>query len=532
MAFFNPNSGTTGPGPITASVSDDVGERSFPVGPADHVAAGVTPWPKIASSERRWCLEDAEWQSAVRKYDRLGDPGIVGATLDIPASTSHLLELCVRRRSQCGYGGEVIHDDPLLTAVLGMWRGETYDQKHLFARLMRTLDAVGECYMVMWNADRPGRIYWQLAQTTNCRDNKDGTTTIRTRPDARPGEQGHRTAPDHWVYRAMVSDLEWEGEAWSPVRRGLPHIEQYRSVMRNIGRNLDSQLAMNGVLWAQAAAVKPEWPEHMKAWSHRAITSDDGIEAVMPFVLVTAGDKPEFIDVGRGDHKDQIEVAELFLKSFAQSQDVPTNMILEGPAQGKFLNSFLESDYMADVVMSPRWQRACSLITESHLRPLLHALPSEMTAHLKIDELEVWADDTRVRSRPDNSDKLIRLYELGVITREALAECASVDADQVLELPDGVTPFEAWLASRAPATLSNRERGNPGVQGLIDDDFDADRVMPGIINNEPDIPALAPGSFEPPTPTFAAEVIEATAEIVNEIDKQQLPDYWHDLIPT
>lgn len=507
------------------------------------IAASVTSWSRVSPRARSDFLADEEWQQRVRLYDRNG-PGIVGAALDMPAATSMLLELCVRKRTASGY--EVIKDDPVLAALLGMWRGETLDQRHLFSRLLRTLDAVAECYLIMHGADQPGRLRWQLAQTSNLVDNRDGTATVRKRRGARRGEEWHAVVPDRFIHHAMNSDLEWEGEPWSPLRRALPSIEQYRLVMRNIGRNLRSQLAMNGVMWAQAVGAATDWPDVMKAWSQRAISDDDSIEATMSFPMSTASE-PKWIETGRSDHKDQIAVAELFLKAFAQTSDLPTNMLLEGPGQGNHWNAYLEGDFYADMTMAPRWQRACRVITETHLRPLLRGLPS--AAGYNPDDYEVWCDDTRIRTKTDNTDRIVHAYERGVANREAFAEAVGLTPDQMLELPEGLSDFEAWLVSRAPASLATRDRGLPGAQGLIDENPgendtrlpSLNQIVPGVTTDPPEEPDRDEAEARQVTArrrgiTAQAGVLErevqaARAEIESELGAFK-PHYWDDLVPT
>jgi len=529
--------------PTAASAVPVDAEPAYPetghTPPKGTLSASVMPWTKVTTNERRNCLTDKPWQAKVRECDRDG-PGIVGAALDLPAATSMLLDLCIRRPAPGGKGYEIVRDDPLLTAVLGMWRGEHIDQKLLFSRLLRSLDAVGEAYMVLHNADHGGRLWWQLAQTTNCHDGKDGTTIIRTRPDAREGDTAFKRVPDRFVYHALVSDVEWEGEPWSHLRRGLDHLDQYKAAMRNIGRNLDSQLAMNGVLWAEAVSQKTSWPDHMKAWAHQAITSDDGIEAVMPFLMTTKS-KPEWIDIGRGDHQDQLQVAEMFLKEFARSSDLPTVMLLEGPAQGKYFNSIVEQEWFADTNMQPRWQRAASTVTHTHLRPLLQSLPESFTSHLNIGELEVWADDTRIRGRTDNTKEICDAFDKGIASRQAVADAVGLDPGQIIDLPDGVSDYEAWLATRAPATLANRERGNPGVQGLIDEDPAlVDRLemgLPTIVPGVPEMPSPAELAAPPPLPPAVTatadpvDVADAAAGVANALHRG-VPDYWDELVPT
>lgn len=518
----------------------------------DTIAATAAPLASFTSRERQQLSLDAAWQSRIRHFDRVG-PGIVGASLDMPAATAMLLNLCIRKRTASGY--EVVKDDPVLTALLQMWRGDSMDQRMLFSRLIRTLDGPAECYLILHNADRrvgQGRLYWQLAQTTNVSDNRDGTTTIRGLPHARPGDKYHQVVNNRWVYHAMNSDLEWEGQAWSALRRGLPHIEQYKAAMRRISRDLDSALAMNGVMWAKAVGQATGWVDAFQAWAQRGITSDDGVESVVPFPMTTA-EKPEWIEVGRSADGAAIEVANLFLKAFAQSTDLPTSMLLEGPGQaGNHWSAYLEGDFYADMTMAPRWARACSIITETHLRPLMRGLP-QTTGGLNPDDYEVWADDVRIRTRTDNTERVLRAREMGVATTEAVAEAVGLSSDQVMERPEGVSDYEGWLISSGRTRQSDAptEEDEPPAEPGDDDEggggpeangVGTGTLIPGEVRDpgEPNIVdsiltvqrALNSGGPTPPgggapDPSVQAAIIEVEGEL-----RSRRPEYWNELVPT
>lgn len=455
------------------------------------IAAEVTPWSAIGPRDRRLICSDADWQVQARTYAREG-PGIFGSALDIAAAASSLLRLVIRRRTPNGW--VEVTDDQHLTAVLALWAGRSSDQMQMFSNLVRSLDMVGEAYMVLHHQPGRGRLHWQLAQTTNVSDNRDGTSSIVTRPGARPGDRGHKIVPDNQVFHVWTPDLEWEDEPWSPMRRAIPHISDYRLVMRNIGRNLRSQLAVNGIVWSKADEHGIEWQDQLRGWAQRAFQSHDGVEAVMPFAMSTT-EKPEWIDIGRGDHGDQIEVAQMFLKSFAQSIDLPTNLVIEGPGQGNHWSSYLENDWFAEVSMGPRWQRACQIITDTHLRPLLRALGARFGYNA--DDFQVWADDSALRGKTDNADRILSLWDRGLIDDAVLATSFGLTADDLRDYPPGVTSYENWLTTRNPALAGNAGFGPTVTGGDEELDEDPNRLVPGVttgFDGPPDRPDDGPMS--------------------------------------
>lgn len=447
----------------------------FQAAKADSVQASVTPWSEVSTRRRRELVTDSNWQSKVRRYDVEG-PGIVGATLDIPAAMSMLLNLCVQRRGSKGW--ETVDDDPKMSALLGLWDGGDVDQATMFARLIRTLDGPGEGYMILHSRRGEGRLRWEIAQTLQITDQRNGTFAVKDSPDARPGDDGYRVMPDRFLFHFRQEDPAWPGVAWSPQRRGLPHLEDWRRAQRNIGRGLDSQLAMNGIMWAEAIVGDkspgggPAWVQNMLDWAHKSISSDDTVESVAPFPMQTAS-KPEFIEVGRGQFADQVQAADEFLKSYARAMDFPTQMLLEGPATGKYWNSFIEGDYTADFVMRPRWQRACQILTVTHLRPLM-----QVFGEYRPSEWRVWADDTAIRAKTDNTENVKWAREQGIANRFAAARAAGLSPDEVMPLPAGVSEWEAWAVSRSPGLLDQggvAERGplpvvGDGVPGFVDGD--------------------------------------------------------------
>ena len=456
------------------------------------IEASVTPWNKLSRSLRREAVTDANWQAKVRRYDAEG-PGIVGASLDLPAATAMLLELCVQRKGVKGW--ETVDDDPLLSAVLDAWQGASLDQSTLFARTVRMLDSVGEGYLIA-HKDEHG-FWWQLAPSHTVTDNKDGSFTVVDRPGLRHGDPGRFTLPNRSLFWFHQEDPNWPGTAWSPQRRGLPHIEAYRQAQRNIGRGLDSQLAMNGILWAKSVSAKSGWQDNVAAWARNSISKDEGIEQVMPFLAETA-EKPEWIDVGRSDFDDQIKAADEFLMAYARASDIPTNMLIEGPAQGKFWNSFLEGDFYADYVMRPRWMRAANLVTETHLRPFIRALPD--SEGYDADDFRVWASDSAIRSKTDNSEQVLELRRMGIASREAAAQAAGLSPDDMMPLPPGVSDWESWAVSRSPGLAAREPKGVENLVGPVlefeDSGSDGIPALPAQIEAQAEVDARAGEAFD------------------------------------
>lgn len=456
--------------------------------------ASITPYTAFSGMlGRQQARRDLDWQKKGRKYDREG-PGIVGAALDIPAATSTLASLTVQVYEDCEWQDS---NDPLLKRILQLWAGKSCDQTELLRRLIRTLDGPGEGYQILHN-DGQGDWWYQIAQTSNVTDGRNGQVEVRTRSTAQEGSRWHTIIDPQYVTHFHVADPEWEDEAWSPLRRGLPDLEQYRSACRTIGRNLDSQLAMNGIMWAEAVVGGSKWIQNYQSWAMRAINGDDGIEAVAPFPMSTVNE-PKFIDVGRKDHSDQMAVADKNLISFARSMDTPTKMLVDGPGTANHWGDYIMNDYYADFTMSPRLRRAAGIVTAGHMRPWIKAIDAAASRY-DPDKVRVWFEDSRIRTKTDNTDLICKAYEAGVANDSALAELAELRPDQIIQRPAEIDEYEAWLI---------RKTGNPSALAALaaeQGEVEGQQIRPGMRTNNPG---------EPTRP------LEAGLEA----------DYWDDLVP-
>lgn len=482
MAFYNPNTTPATP---------------------QRVEAAVTPWHTLPRNLRREYVTDETWQQFARHCDTEG-PGIVGACLDLAASFTMMVNLVVQERTPQGW--ETTTDDPLLTAILNAWHGGDIDQQALLAQLVRTSECVGEGYLLMHNRPGDGRMWWQLAQTINMTDNRDGTFTYLERPGLRQGDPGHWQMANRWAFHFHNPDPTWAGQPWSQLRRGLPIIKQYKLAMRNLGRGLESQLISNGVMWAKMAAAETGWRDDFKAWSYEALTNDQGVEAVLPFLMDGVEDL-QWSPIGRTDYGEQIETMDAFLVAFAQSLDWPTKLVTEGPAQGKYSNSLLEGDHVRTAVMYPKLAHAASVVTETHLRPLLRGLPN--TKGYKPGSYRIWFDDSALSVQPDTTEDVKWAWQQGLITPDAAADKLNIDPGQRLQRPSGVSAYEHWAISTGSA-FQRPEPAPPLEQ------FAGTQPTPEIED-----PA---GFLQLPA---GPDVIEAEAEL-----KATWPADWDELVPT
>lgn len=407
---------------------------------APPVRAEVTPLVAYSTGDIADIRNPTPAQARIRKYDREG-PGILGATLDIPAGLSTHVRLVVRRRTPTGW---VVSDDPAANFILAMWKGRHESQSQLFRKLIRSLDGVGEVYQVREQDPADKSWYYELHSTSSIVAKPDGTAVLKLRPNARPNSRWQRTIDQRHVEHLYTADNEWPGLAWTPMHRALGHIEDYRKALRTVGRNLDSQLAMNGILWAKAVTGGSTWIDKVKSWTKAAIDDDSGIEAVSPFLLETV-EKPEWLDVGRADHEDQLLAADKAVMAFAQSVDVPTKMVLEGPGAANHWNDIAIGDWLADFTMHPRLERAAQMVYTAHWRPWAKVLG---LVEGNLDDYQIWFDDASIRGKTDRTPDIFKAWDRGIANAQAVADAIGLTPEQVLELPDAVAEFDAGRDER------------------------------------------------------------------------------------
>lgn len=410
----------------------DLRAEIVPLGAYDHTGsfstlAGTTPW-----------------QDLYTKYDR-GGPGIVGASSNIPSQTSKLITFhCQQLNTSSGVWED--SDDPIVHATLALFRGERKDGTDLVSKLIRMLDGRGETFGYRY--DYHGRPAYDLVNRANLTLGQDGTTEIRTRPDARPGSRWWRRVPTKHIVHVHNEDEEWPGQPTSPFQRVLPDLQTYLLIVRALGRHYKSRLALNGVLWAAATAdAAPTWPDKVKRWASQsaADVSDRDPRSVTPFSLATA-EEPKWIRTHAPLEQIDIDTADYFLRAFCRGTDFPTKMLFDGPGSANHWGDYVINDYYADFVMYPRAVKAADILTHWVLRPWASQL--QTWGNRNPDHFRVWFDLTMVRTRTDNTDRILALGNQGIVNRSALAKSVGMRDDQLIEIPEGLTEAEWWMATK------------------------------------------------------------------------------------
>lgn len=447
-----------------------------------------------------------QWQERFRRYDREG-PGIVGQSVNIPSATSRLIDWTIQKQNPATLQWENADDDAVAMATLRLFRNEHTTLEGLMAQMIRTLDGPGEFIGIRHKVG--SRHAYEIMSKHNISTvrNRPGYVEVRTRPDAPKGSRWWYEVPITQVVHIHNEDPDWPGLPTSPFQRVLPDLETYRLICRALGRNYKSRLAMNGVLWAQATQAAASWPDKFLEWSNQTVRDQDerDVRSITPFPLVTE-QEPVWIRTHAPVEQIDIDTADYFLRAFCRGTDFPTKMLFDGPGTANHWGDYVINDYYADFVMTPRALKAADIVTHWVLRPWARIL--ESWGGRDPERYRVFPDLTAVRTRTDNTDRILTLGNAGIADRQAQAEAAGLRPDQVVELPPGLSEAEwyAFLQGRNIKTINAAEPDMtaaaettspaPAAEDDIETDSDAGRgrndgIGTGQAPERPDVDDLA-----------------------------------------
>lgn len=455
---------------------------------ADIVPLSAYNFGQYSAFDVSW--EQFPWQQAFHRYNREG-PGIVSQSVRIPANTSALVRWGIQKLNTATMEWEEANDDALAMATMRLFRNESESLEALAAKMIKKFDGPGE-FIIVRDRDKAGNwAYYIVGKANVTRDHsRPHLVEIRTRPGAERGSHWHREVPISQVFHVHNDDEEWPGLPTSPFQAVVADIETYKLVHRAIGRNYKSRLAQNGVLWFQADERQPQYIQQMIEYAAHTVQDRDERDArsVMPYPLATSGEPPAWIRTHAPLEQIDLDAADYFLRSFCRGTDFPTQMLFDGPGSANRWGDFVVNDYYADYVMFPRCMRIADIITQHVLRPWAEVM--KLWDGKNPNHYRVWPDLTDVRTRTDNTDRILALGNAHVLNREALARAVGATPDDMLQIPPGMTEAE-WELLLAGRTTE------PSVEVVEDVRIDG-------------VPADPRGPRRPPDMTGRFEVPELT----------------------
>lgn len=489
------------------------------------LAAAVVPAENyVRSLRQRWGAFTAErnvigevknWEAALFHFLREG-PGFVAAAVNLYADwLAAGAQLIVQERADRDDQGRdvwVTTSYEPAWEILGMWRGHEESQADLLRKLIRFLDGPGQTYQTMAKVE--GRWGYELWAHSAVKYNADsGKIECRTRPDAQRGDPWFFEHDPRLVDHLFHADLEWPGMPTSQMQRVMPEIYRILLSDRSMDRAVSSRLASNGLLWAPAAPGGRNWTEEFVEWAKLSYTATIGedyipgvstsLEEVAPFPMVSET-RPEFIDIGRDINQAMIP-RDIAWRAFCLGIDAPPSA-LEGSQDSSRWSGFLARDEDMMKAAAPRMQRVASMILATHMRPWWRILRVARPA----EDFRIWFELPDLR--PQNTDEKLRVIDQVIPRRSVVAETVGWNAEDLADLPEGMTEFEAAILLKfgktyeqilaeakkagepapAPAAPAAAKPAGPQPDGDGTQDEGPLKLAPGVREPaEPDMPDTA-----------------------------------------
>lgn len=480
--------------------------------PRTPVTAALTPEVPIgprANLQRR--TRQTDWQTQVKDYDRNG-PGVAGYYLDTVALMAMLCPLYVSVRNKSG--DYVRSDDPILQVALDSWRGTLMSQPDLVYHAVRGRESLGR----VWNIRDSETGHNVVTQITSVDDNRVGWRDLYGRQRISPIE----TTQGISVWRSWYPDPYEPWEPVSPMRRALPNLRRLRSIVRNQTRSSDSRLATNGIVSfpmdpgiaasrpfagqdspGQGGGGQRGVPQHIRDFiemSDLAHTDDESVAAMVPFPV--EGPPPVWTEIGRSIDPMTLEAERVAIEGFARDVNFPQQLLTFGPGAANHWNEFMMQEVAVKLALAPKLQPVCNDVLVMHLQPMIARFRENLTEWRRsVDprHVRVEFDLSFLLRRPSQVMEMIRCYELGIATRQQVAEEMGLQGE-MLTLPNGMSEYEHW-------ELATNGKGAPYAEV----DREGNLIVPEMgAGGMPGMPALPPGD---PAAAGAPPVSDASAEM-------------------
>ena len=370
---------------------------------AQPIQAAAVPWTTRVHGNNHTATSGLTRDlEELQQFLREGNPGVLGSAVDIIGNASTMLTPVPQKLTANGWSTQ---DAPEMFEFINFFRGPNSSPQQMIARLFRLLEVPGAVAIALVRNHEDRWVYVMCPRNKAKQINKD-TVALQTVDNAKPGSPGYWEAPTERTWIGFAEDPFCPDQPYSPMIRGLESLRMYRQARRQMGRNLDSMLAMNGVMWAKAMPGvdvngKPKWMTSMAEWAKVASGQrhqmDRTVADFVPFMMQTS-EKPEHLQVGRDDFGQLTELADWNCRQFAKDIDFPTSWLENGPGTEKYSNAFFQSNWFADMTMSARSARVASLLTQVVLRTwLLAANGNGILTQFNPDEWRFWFDDSALR---------------------------------------------------------------------------------------------------------------------------------------
>lgn len=402
--------------------------RRSPKQAAAYSGSGGNPEFVVAQNKD---LADEPWQTAIRGYDDVG-PGFVGFALDVKALLSSMCQLIVEEQNPDGTWSPTENDE--IAEIGRLYRGETESSSDLIYKQVRGVASVGEVYLETHNADDGTGAVWSIINGNQMRGERTGPegikmVIIQDRENQKAEEQ--REIPKSQIQRMWWPDPKWPGEAWSAMKRAIPDIERYLSLVRSQDGAAKSRLLNANLVWLASEAAQayagPPSPDsrnfHRDFSTHgsKALTRHSTLEEHIPFTLSTPHEygPPQVVDFGRDITAEDLDAEEAAVRAVARAIDLPQRVLTTGAGEGNHWSDWLMQADTVRLSIKPGLRRSLHQLTKAQLLPLLGFFQAQGMPINDVNRFRYGADFSEITKHPDESTNAIQYYRAGIMSREA-----------------------------------------------------------------------------------------------------------------
>lgn len=433
------------------------------------VAAGLTSTAtgRLGATPHR--STSLKWQKDLRTFTSTGEAGFLLEYLAIKQGIAQIIfraGVTIEQESSSGSGGFMRVEDPALAATATAWRSSNMSFDVQAALLVRHLARTGEVYQQAYDDPATGQLRYRLVSETQIVKKTATTWTISDRES--PTRDELEEHPAAGFRRLWVPDEDYPGEAWTPLKPGLPHVRRWLShVQADDRRNEVPNLLTKMVVFDPdpTAVVRDEEggerdllieeimaSQHMAYEAINAGGSHDLARGALP-VRASGG---RVIDLADKLDPNALTKLDWIHAQWAHTTDMPVHILMAGQGTSNHWGDYLLDEVLKEQSVFPAVAQALDLITQNAWRPMLAA--AERKGRIK---LPAPVEQLRLGYRPEAVDRanltpelILEAWRSGLLKPETAAEMLRLPSGSLLEPPADVSDWDRWLSALASKNLS------------------------------------------------------------------------------
>ncbi len=284
-------------------------------------------------------------------------------------------------------------------------------------------------------------------------------------PDQPSTDVVHGIRPES-TFEVVNGERLNEREPTSPMRALVETMRTLEDAQIALGGQVASYMLGSVLLWApiseaearEAAETRgaPKFIRDFKQQTQRTFSKRDRYMGAGPG-LITSDNELKKIDTGAGEAIQRlIEIEEHLVKQAARVMPVPTKWLTEGPGSANEWGEHFISRHNVQFNLSPRRAAVDRQMDEWRLYPTARRLEEQGRYKFEgpIEAYSNGHDISPLVNRVDDIGMIFEAVKFGVLKREVFAERASLDVDDLLELPEGVSWAEFITKKNESPTAS------------------------------------------------------------------------------